>query len=110
MCYIRIHALVHTTKKGNAWGKSLPLGKPLGKCIRAKKEGFFAVIIGFVLLPKKKGCDHTASPKDYLPFGGLLSRPPPDGLPGVLLGQPPFPRPRPLFLPMFFLLWFLLLG
>lgn len=33
--------------------------------------------------------------KNYLFFGGLLSRPPPEGLPGFLLGQPPFPRPPP---------------
>jgi hypothetical protein len=26
-------------------------------------------------------------------FGGLLSRPPPEGFPGFLLGQPPLPLP-----------------
>jgi hypothetical protein len=48
---------------------------------------------------------------NYFHFDGLLSRPPPDGLPGFLLGQPPpfpppFPPPPPLpnFSPLFILL------
>jgi len=48
----------------------------------------------------RSGSNLTLSPRDYLLFGGLLSRPRPEGLPGCLLGQPPFPRP-PLLLPKF---------
>jgi len=43
------------------------------------------------LLKKRGGDEREGLLTNY--FGGLLSRPPPEGLPGFLLGQPPLPLP-----------------